>query len=182
MLYPLAFRDALGESMEQTFVDLYNEQIQKGERGLFGFTIWLFAETLWGIIKEHILLVTQGDKMKNVISNPKAAALTGFLFTMPFMLLNTIAGNQIEPFYTIFKINTGGAFWDHPVGHISALVALLLLPLGAFIAVWPGLQKRKMYLVNMLMGVLMLGCFVLISGAFIDEIYRCNILLIPNCD
>ena len=67
--------------------------------------------------------------MKNiVISNPKSAALIAFLFTLPFMVLNTIAGNQIEPFFTIFKVNTGGGFWDHPVGHISLIVALLLFP------------------------------------------------------
>lgn len=181
-LYPPAFRDQLGESMEQTFADLYHERVRQGGRGLFGFALWMFIETVVGIIKEYMLLITQGDVMKNIISNPKPAALIGFLFTTPFMLLNTIAGNQIEPFYTIFKINTAGAFWDYPVGHISAIVALLLLPLGAFVAIRPVFQQRKVYALNLMLALILLCLFVLISTALAEEIYRCNVLLIPNCD
>ena len=52
-LYPRGFREQLGESMEQTFKDLYNERQTK--RGGFGFVFWMFAETGVGIIKENIL-------------------------------------------------------------------------------------------------------------------------------
>jgi len=126
--------------------------------------------------------------MKNiVISNPRSAALIAFLFTLPFMVLNTIAGNQIEPFFTIFEVNTGGGFWDHPVGHISLIVALLLFPIGAVISIQPMFQKgadrkRKFHLMNVLLAVIMVFLFVLISGALISEIYRCNVSQIPNCD
>ena len=126
--------------------------------------------------------------MKNtLISNPKSAALVAFLFTLPFMVLNTIAGKQIEPFFTIFEVNTGGGFWDHPVGHISLIVALLLLPIGAIIAMRPIFQKgadgkRKFHLLNILLAAVMLFLFILISGALLSEIYRCNVLQIPNCD
>jgi hypothetical protein len=103
------------------------------------------------------------------------------------MILNTIAGNQIEPFFTIFKVNTGGNFWDHPVGHISLIVALLLLPTGAIISTRPLFQKgangqRKFHLINVLLAASMLALFVLISVALLSEVYRCNVLLIPNCD
>ncbi len=50
--------------MEQTFSDLCNERKQQAEGGLFGFVLWMFVETAIGIIKEHILLITQGDSMK----------------------------------------------------------------------------------------------------------------------
>lgn len=52
-LYPRAFRDQLGESMEQTFNDLCRERYEAGG-GLFGFVLWTFADTLTGIIKENI--------------------------------------------------------------------------------------------------------------------------------
>jgi hypothetical protein len=53
--------------MEQTFKDLYKERQIQG--GWFGFMLWMFVETILGIIKEHILLITQGDHMKSSITN-----------------------------------------------------------------------------------------------------------------
>jgi len=53
-LYPRAFRERLGESMEQTFNDLCNERKQQTERGLFGFVLWMFIETSAGIVKENL--------------------------------------------------------------------------------------------------------------------------------
>lgn len=125
--------------------------------------------------------------MKSIGSHPKSAALVSLFLTLPFMLLNTIAGNQIEPFFTIFKVNTGGGFWDYPVGHTALIVALLLLPVGAVIAMRPMFLeradgRRKVYPINGLLALGMLALFFLISGALLEEIYRCNVLQIPNCD
>ena len=124
--------------------------------------------------------------MKALIANPKSAVLFSLLLTLPLILLNTIAINRIEPFFTIFQINTGGNFRDHPIGHSAALLALLLLPCGALISVRPLLQpgggKRTFYLVNIFLSVLLVAVFVLIVGALLEEIYRCNLLRIPNCD
>jgi hypothetical protein len=65
--YPQEFREKLAESMEQTFNDRYIE-IRKAQQGLFGFTIWTFAETTQGILKEHVLLIIQGDSMAECAS------------------------------------------------------------------------------------------------------------------
>lgn len=185
--YPRAFQKRFGASMVQIFDDLCRERQRKTGQGLCGLVFWVFLETVVGIVQEHTLRIKEGDVMKEISSHPKSAALISLLFTLPFILLNTIAINRIEPFFTIFKINTGGVFWDHPIGHSTALVALLLLPCGAAISFRPMLQtgvagKRAFYLLNMLLSVIMLAAFVLISGALIEEIYRCNVLQIPNCD
>lgn len=184
--YPRAFRERFAVSMAQTFDDLYREQQEQPKPGLYGFVFWMFFETVVGLVKEHTLQL-KGDDMKAMISNPKSAALFSFLLTLPLILLNTIAINRIDPFFTIFQINTAGSFWDYPIGHSTALVALLLLPCGAAIALRPLLQtggsgKQAFYLVNIFLSVIMLAAFVLISGALIEEIYRCNVLQIPNCD
>src|SRR5262249_37354591 len=50
-LYPRPFRERFAEGMAQTFNDLCRER-SKAERGLFGFALWIFFETLVGIIKE----------------------------------------------------------------------------------------------------------------------------------
>jgi hypothetical protein len=65
--YPRAFRERVGEAMEQTFHDLYQERQTKG--GWFGFMLWTFVETTAGILKEYILLITQGDYMKSSATN-----------------------------------------------------------------------------------------------------------------
>ena len=54
-LYPQRFRERLGESMHQTFNDLYREK--KTEAKVFSFMVWTFAETAAGIVKEYALLV-----------------------------------------------------------------------------------------------------------------------------
>ena len=85
-LYPRGFRERLGESMQQTFNDLYKER--QAESAWFGFIMWTFAETGIGIFREHILLITKGATMKTIISNPRLAPVISFIFcVLPFMVL-----------------------------------------------------------------------------------------------
>jgi hypothetical protein len=74
-LYPSSFRERLGESMEHTFEDLYRERRQQRKDGWSGFALWIFAETAIGIVKEHVLLWTQGDTMKSPLAIPRSTAL-----------------------------------------------------------------------------------------------------------
>jgi len=121
--------------------------------------------------------------MKDIITNPKPAAFGGFLLVLPLLFLNLIVVKRIEPFFSLIR----------PASHTTTLeivllcTVLLLLPLGAFIAMRPALRKatdgkRKLYLVNSLLAVLLLIGFVTISGALGSDIYRCDVLQIPNCD
>ena len=181
-LYPRVFREQLGESMEQTFSDLCNEKRQN-KSILFGFVLWTFVETTTGILQEHFLLVTQGEAMKNIITNPKSAALVGLLFIAPFVLLNAIVGSRIEPFFSLIRpgIHTG------PFEYILLFFVLFLIPVGSFIAIRPMFQKgaegkRKFYLVNAILAALLLIVFVMLSVGLGSEIYRCDVLQIPNCD
>ena len=74
-LYPRGLQEQLGESMEQTFTDLCNERKQQAEYRWAGFVLWIFVETALGIIREHVLLITEGATMKNILANPRSAAL-----------------------------------------------------------------------------------------------------------
>lgn len=53
-LYPQPFRERFGEGMAQTFHDLCRERGDAG-RGLFGLALWIFCETLVGIVRENIM-------------------------------------------------------------------------------------------------------------------------------
>ncbi|MCI0607606.1 MAG: hypothetical protein L0Z71_00900 [Anaerolineae bacterium] len=180
-LYPLPFREQLGESMEQTFNDLYKER--QTEHGSFGFVFWMFAETSTGIAREYMLLITQGDTMKSLISNPRVAAFVGFLLALPFLVMNTIVGSRIEPFYSLIRPDTHTS----PFEYVLLAVVLLLLPVGAFFAVRPIFQKgvdgkRKFYPINIILGAILVMGFVALSIGLGSDIYRCDVLHIPNCD
>jgi hypothetical protein len=71
--YPRAFKEQLGESMEQTFHDLYRER--KTRPGRFGLVLWTFIDTTAGIIREHMTLITEETSMKNSLAYPRAAVL-----------------------------------------------------------------------------------------------------------
>lgn len=86
-LYPQAFREQLGGSMEQTFKDLCNEPKQKVGYRLSRFVLWIFVETAVGIVREHILSITQGAMMKNILSNSRSATLiSSILLAVAFIV------------------------------------------------------------------------------------------------
>src|SRR5262245_11587259 len=60
-LCPRPFHERFGEGMAQTFYDLCRER-SNAERGLFGFALWIFFETLVGIIKGGATRMTQMNK------------------------------------------------------------------------------------------------------------------------
>jgi len=57
-LYPRPFRAQFSEGMAQTFHDLCRER-RDAKRGLSGFALWIFFETLVGIVREHITHMNQ---------------------------------------------------------------------------------------------------------------------------
>ena len=121
--------------------------------------------------------------MKSIVSNPKSAALVGFLFALPFLVANTIVGSRIEPFYSLIRPDTHTS----PFEYVLLAVVLLLLPVGAFIAVRPMFPKRvggkrEFYLVNITLAAILVSGFLALSIGLGSDIYRCDVLLIPNCD
>src|SRR5688500_1827851 len=112
---------------------------------------------------------------------PGTAALIGGLFMVPFAAANAIVGNRIEPFFSFIR----------PDAHTSAreyvllAVVLACLPVGAFIAVQPmlrGADGRRFHLANAAVALVLLALFVFLSVGLGADIYRCDVLQIPNCD
>jgi hypothetical protein len=60
-LYPRPFREQFGEGMAQTFKDLCREHRGAGRR-LFGPVLWIFCETLGGIVLENVTRMNQMGK------------------------------------------------------------------------------------------------------------------------
>jgi hypothetical protein len=90
-LYPRDFRERLGESMEQTFDDLGNERNEQAGYKWSGFVLWVFVETALGVVREHVLLMTEGATMKNVLAISRSAALiSSILLAVAFIVAPAI--------------------------------------------------------------------------------------------
>ena len=114
---------------------------------------------------------------------PTPAAVTGAFMALPFLAANAIVGNHIEPFFSLIR---PGA---HTSGreYVLLFVVVFLLPVGAFIAARPMFRNtmtgtRRLYVLNAVIAAVLLIVFVFLSVGLGSEIYRCDVLQIPNCD
>jgi hypothetical protein len=88
-LYPQTFKEQLGESMEQTFQDLWNEKRQT-KKELFGIVLWTFIETAIGIFRAHLLLVSRGGIMQTISKTIGSSVLISLLLILPFMIMEVV--------------------------------------------------------------------------------------------
>ena len=100
-LYPQGFKERLGESMEQTFQDLWNEKRQT-KKGLFDFVLWTFIETAMGIFREHLLLISPGDVMQTILKTSGSSALISLLLILPFMIMEVFNRRNLNEDFPIF--------------------------------------------------------------------------------
>jgi len=77
--YSKPHRERFAESMEQTFHDLCRERAGAG-KGLGGFVLWMFVETLTGIIRENGRVLVMQNK-----SILRIALVTGCILLVPLM-------------------------------------------------------------------------------------------------
>ncbi len=115
--------------------------------------------------------------------NHKTAALIGGLFMAPFVVANALVGHRIEPFFSFIRPGPQTS----PFEYVLLGLVLGCLPAGAFIAVRPLLARgadgrRRFYLLNASVAAFLLVVFVLLAAGLGADIYRCDVLRIPNCD
>jgi len=129
-LYPRPFRAQFGEGMEQTFHDLCREHAD-ARRGLFGFALWIFSETLVGIVREHITHMNQLAKtMLRVALGALAALMVPLVASRVVKGWHWGAGSFVFVYVLFFA--TGMAYaliarkmgaWSYKAGVGVALVA-----------------------------------------------------------
>jgi|ERR1041384_7063020 hypothetical protein len=184
-LYPRAFRERFGESMMQTFDDLWQEQAERSKASL-GFALRIGLNTGGGIIRERLSQLTQRRTMNETISNSRRAALLGFILTLPLAIMFFLFTFGIEPPFAAWLDNPDP---DEPdvIGSLIVLVLVLLLPVALFINLRPirqnvragnGIAAAPVNLVLVIGIALVLAGFV---GHIIVDQYPCWIG-VPNCD
>lgn len=95
-LYPRAFRERLGESMQQIFDDLYHERQQQTVPGMFGFVLWIFLETAISVFRERLLHTIQGDFMQLVTKTHGPSVLISFLLVLPFLIMQIVNRRTLQ--------------------------------------------------------------------------------------
>lgn len=100
-LYPRIFREQLGESMEQTFQDLWNER-QQMQQGVSSFVLWTFIDTAMGIFREHLLLISTGGSMQTTLKTLGSSALISFLLLVPFMVMEVVNRRNFNEDFPLF--------------------------------------------------------------------------------
>lgn len=177
-LYPRAFREQFGESMEQTFNDLCRERTKSAGHGLFGFVLWMFIETAVGIIKEHLILIKRGAAMENIITNLKSATLISFLLVLPFMILEfwfqiinkptVIRLKNVTDFILLF-----GFLWLLPMAFI-----VILTPIARNARAGNSITANP---INLLFRTVFLALIAIVWGSLMIDQLPCFIG-VPNCD
>ena len=114
---------------------------------------------------------------------PTASAILGASFVLPFFAANAVVANRIEPLFSFIR----------PGAHTSSFELVLLgvvlacIPVGAFSAARPLFDRSadrpmRTYLLNGTISAVMVAMFVVVTAALGQEIYRCDVLGIANCD
>lgn len=168
-LYPRQFREWLGESMEQTFQDLYRER-RAARLRLFGFVLWTFFETSGGIIEEHMFQMRQGVTMQTFFTTLRIPAVLSFILVLPLMIMEVVNRRN---FNEGFPIALFVVMWLLPV-----IFLLVLTPILRTIRAGNSLLASP---VRLLLSVALLVLIATVwTSALIDQM-PC-FLGVPNCD
>ena len=126
--------------------------------------------------------------MNTIATNPKLAALTGLILILPIGILLPTIFLEIESIEIVLKsVLTSDGNQPNTFGFAYMLLGMLALPVALSISVWSTLRKtgdgkRHVYAVNLVVAGIAAALMVPTWGALAEEIYRCDVLRIPNCD
>ena len=114
--------------------------------------------------------------MQLAVASPRAI-LFGILLALPFAIANLVAITGIAPLYS----------WLVGLGPYVIFSILTLGLCGGVVTLTPLFRKdidgvRRFFVLNVVIGIGMVTFFGVIGYALGEEIYRCDILNIPNCD
>jgi hypothetical protein len=168
--YPQQFREQMGESMEQSFHDLYREQDQESFYRRLGFVLWMFGDTAIGITREYLRLIAEGNIMKHIFLTLRSPALISLLFVIPLMTMELV---NRRGFGEGFPIPLFGLMWLLPL-----IFILTGRPLVRTIRAGSNRMIQPVHLV--LPVILLILVAWLWTSLLIDQL-PC-FLGVPNCD
>jgi hypothetical protein len=108
----------------------------------------------------------------------KRFLLVGIGFSLPFLIANVLVAMQAELFLSFLRPNGETTSYEQ----LLVLILIALVGIGGLVALVPILKDKRLYVVNILIGVAFIA-FALFAGYGLGiDFYHCDILKIPNCD
>ena len=162
----------------QTFDDLRRERSTAGG-GMLGFVIRTFVDTALGVPRENVAALSRAK-----LARHHRAALFGLLLFLPIGILLPSIWLDIA---VVRDLLTADGDQPNALGLTVILGGLLLLPIAFVVALRPMMRtgpnrKRRAYAVNLLVcAVIAIPMAATLLGIG-QEIYRCEIRGVPNCD
>lgn len=102
----------------------------------------------------------------------------GVLLALPFFVANALVAMQSKWF--LYLLRPMGETTGYEQVFVLALMAFVLI--GGLVALFPVLKDRKLYIVNVLIGIALVVFAVLAGHGLVLDFYHCDVLRIPNCD
>ena len=167
--YPRAFKEQLGESMEQTFDDLCNEK-QQTKQVIFGFILSTFIDTTTGIIHEYILSIEEMDPMKNILINLRSPAIISFLLIIPLMIMEVVNRRN---FNEDFPIPLFGILWLMPL-----IFIVILMPVVRSVEAGNGIMAKP---ISLFLRVIFFALIAWVWIGIVEDQIPCFCGL-TNCD
>lgn len=108
----------------------------------------------------------------------KRSLLVGIALSLPFLIANVLVVMQAKFFLSLLR----------PFGQTTSyeqflvLLLIALVGVGGFVALHPILKEKRLYWVNVIVGVLFIAFAIFAGYGLGVDFYHCDILNIPNCD
>src|SRR6185437_3300322 len=175
-LYPRPFRERFAEGMAQTFNDLCRER-EDGRRlfglALFGFALWIFCETLRGIVMENITRMNQLGK-----TALRVALVALGLLMVPLVASRIVDGWNWPPrafvFVYLLFFATGMAYaliarkmgaWSYKAGVAVALVAGFALGWSTMVQTADSGHPERLWFLSVLVVGLIGACLARLKAS-----------------
>lgn len=110
--------------------------------------------------------------------NPNKYALVGLGLLTPFIIINSIVANKLQPFYSLltpFSESEGLKIF-------LLIISLTLILVGSMVSAVPLIRNKKIYFPNLIISILLFLIFASLTLLLGEELVRCEVLQIPNCD
>jgi hypothetical protein len=117
-----------------------------------------------------------------MVSRPRLAAVIGAALALPFLLLNAVVVSRLDPVFSWIRpgVHTG------PFETAILVGAVLLVAVGAVVALAPvrraSRESGRSPVANLVIALVLLIGFAFLAIGLGEEVVRCEILGVPNCD
>ena len=146
---------------------------------MLGFVVWTFVETSLGVAGENVAALSRAK-----LARHHRFALAGLLLFLPIGLLFPSIWLDIAVVRDLLTLD--GAR-PNVLGWTVIIGGFLLLPVAFVVTLLPMMRtrpnrKRRVYAVNLLVCAVIAIPLARTLYAIGEEIYRCEIRGVPNCD